>query len=89
MGWARGDINARMRGDTLRPHAARASGCGSLLADGAVAGLGGIVGPPGWPIHLLRVDWAGTWSISVGGNWRLTFDIRQGEIRDLDWKDYH
>ena len=32
---------------------------------------------------------AGTWSISVSGNWRLTFDIRQNEICDLDLEDYH
>jgi plasmid maintenance system killer protein len=32
---------------------------------------------------------AGTWSISVSGNWRLTFDIRQGEICNLDLEDYH
>ena len=31
----------------------------------------------------------GTWSISVSGNWRLTFDIRQNEICDLDLEDYH
>jgi toxin HigB-1 len=32
---------------------------------------------------------AGTWSTSVSGNWRLTFDIRQNEICDLDLEDYH
>ncbi len=46
-------------------------------------------GPPGWRIHQLTGDRAGTWSISVSGNWRLTFEIRQGEICDLDLEDYH
>jgi hypothetical protein len=32
---------------------------------------------------------AATGSVSVNRNWRLTFDIRQGEIRNLDLEDYH
>ena len=51
--------------------------------------MDGVAGPPGWRVHQLRGDRAGTWSISVSGNWRLTFDIRQGEICDLDLEDYH
>lgn len=46
-------------------------------------------GPPGWRVHQLAGDRAGTWSISVSGNWRLTFDIEQGEICNLDVEDYH
>jgi proteic killer suppression protein len=46
-------------------------------------------GPPGWRVHQLQGDRAGTWSISVSGNWRLTFEIRQDEICDLDLEDYH
>jgi proteic killer suppression protein len=49
----------------------------------------GVVGPPGWRIHQLKGDRAGTWSISVSGNWRLTFDLEQGEIHNLDLEDYH
>jgi proteic killer suppression protein len=55
----------------------------------AAADMSGVVGPPGWRVHQLRGDRAGTWSISVSGNWRLTFDIRQGEICNLDLEDYH
>jgi proteic killer suppression protein len=36
----------------------------------AAADLSGVIGPPGWRIHQLRGDRAGTWSISVSGNWR-------------------
>ena len=49
----------------------------------------GVSGPPGWHIHQLKGDRAGTWSISVSGNWRLTFDVHQSEICDLDLEDYH
>ena len=53
------------------------------------ADMSGVIGPPGWRIHQLKGDRAGTWSISVSGNWRLTFDMRQNEICDLDLEDYH
>lgn len=49
----------------------------------------GVRGPPGWRIHQLSGDRAETWSISVSGNWRITFDIEQGEISNLDLEDYH
>ena len=53
------------------------------------ADIDGVRGPPGWRIHQLKGERAGTWSISVSGNWRLTFDVRQGEIRNLDAEDFH
>ena len=46
-------------------------------------------GPPGWRIHQLTGDRAGTWSISVSGNWRITFEIASDEITNLDLDDYH
>ncbi|MHA1565145.1 MAG: type II toxin-antitoxin system RelE/ParE family toxin [Alphaproteobacteria bacterium] len=48
-----------------------------------------ILGPPGWRIHQLAGDRAGTWSISVSGNWRITFRIDEGEIVNLNLEDYH
>ena len=53
------------------------------------ADMGGVVGPPGWRVHQLRGDRAGMWSISVNGNWRLTFDLEDGEICNLNLEDYH
>jgi len=52
-------------------------------------GMEQVVGPPGWRIHQLKGDRAGTWSLSVSGNWRLTFDLEGGEICNLDLEDYH
>ena len=46
-------------------------------------------GPPGWRIHQLTGDRAGTWSLSVSGNWRITFDLVTDEICNLDLEDYH
>ena len=48
-----------------------------------------VQGPPGWRIHQLSGNRAGTWSISVSGNWRITFELSGDEIRDLDLEDYH
>ena len=55
----------------------------------AAPDIDGVAGPPGWRLHRLRGDRVGTWSISVSGNWRLAFGIREGEICDLDLEDYH
>jgi proteic killer suppression protein len=55
----------------------------------AASDIKALHGPPGWRVHQLQGDRAGIWSISVSGNWRLTFEIRQGEICDLDLEDYH
>ena len=60
-----------------------------LAALVAAQDMNGVEGPPGWRIHQLTGDRAGTWSISVSGNWRLTFEIQKGEICDLDLEDYH
>ena len=46
-------------------------------------------GPPGWRVHQLSGERAGTWSISVSGNWRITFTVEEGEVDDLNLEDYH
>nr|WP_253203834.1 type II toxin-antitoxin system RelE/ParE family toxin [Methylosinus sp. KRF6] len=55
----------------------------------AATNMEGLQGPPGWRIHQLSGDRAGTWSISVSGNWRITFELDGGEIANLDLEDYH
>lgn len=51
--------------------------------------LSEVVGPLGWRIHQLSGNRQGTWSISVSGNWRITFVVENGEILNLDLEDYH
>lgn len=53
------------------------------------ADMSGVQGPPGWRIHQLTGDRMGTWSISVSGNWRITFILDADEIMDLNLEDYH
>jgi proteic killer suppression protein len=44
---------------------------------------------PGWKAHKLTGNRKGTWSLHVTHNWRLTFDIDNDEIADVDFEDYH
>lgn len=44
---------------------------------------------PGWRVHELAGDRKGTWSFSVSGNWRTTFEIVDDEIVNLDLEDHH
>ncbi len=44
---------------------------------------------PGWRLHKLTGQRKGFWSISISGNWRITFEIQNDEIHDLNMEDYH
>lgn len=44
---------------------------------------------PGFRLHPLKGGDRGRWSIWVHGNWRLTFEFRDGNAYVLDYEDYH
>jgi len=44
---------------------------------------------PGFKLHPLKGKLKGRWSISVSGNWRITFEFREGIAFVLDYEDYH
>jgi proteic killer suppression protein len=44
---------------------------------------------PLWKAHRLTGDHKGVWSLHVTRNWRLTFRIKDGQILDVDYEDYH
>lgn len=44
---------------------------------------------PGLRLHTLKGDMQGRWSVSVNGNWRITFEFRDGNAYALDYEDYH
>ena len=48
-------------------------------------------GLPHWKPHRLKGSREEVWSLSVTGNYRITFriDREKGEILDLDLEDYH
>jgi len=44
---------------------------------------------PGYRLHPLKGKLKGRLSISVSGNWRLTFEFKDGDVYLLDYEDYH
>ena len=44
---------------------------------------------PGFGLHPLKGELKGRWSVWVNGNWRLTFEFKDGHAYVLDYEDYH
>ncbi|MGM0542570.1 MAG: type II toxin-antitoxin system RelE/ParE family toxin [Pseudomonadota bacterium] len=44
---------------------------------------------PGWRLHALKGEWAGFWSITVSGNWRVIFRFQGSDVELVDYLDYH
>lgn len=44
---------------------------------------------PGWGLHPLKGKLSKHWSVSVSGNWRLTFTFNEGDVELVDYQDYH
>ena len=44
---------------------------------------------PGFKLHPLRGNRDGVWSITVNGNWRVTFEFKDGNAYILNYEDYH
>jgi toxin HigB-1 len=44
---------------------------------------------PGWRWHALKGAMAGRWSVTVNGNWRITYAFENGDAILVDYEDYH
>lgn len=46
---------------------------------------------PSWKAHELTPRHPGKWSLTVTGNWRLTFHVKleEQEVHLMDYEDYH
>ena len=44
---------------------------------------------PGFKLHALKGKRDGIWSITVNGNWRVTFEFKDGNAFILNYEDYH
>jgi proteic killer suppression protein len=44
---------------------------------------------PGYRLHPLKGRAKSRWSIWISGNWRLTFEFKNGDVHILDYEDYH
>lgn len=44
---------------------------------------------PGYKLHPLKGKLKGLWSVTVNGNWRVTFKFENGNIYIVNYEDYH
>ena len=44
---------------------------------------------PGYRLHQLKGNRAETWSVTVSGNWRVTFTFEGEDAFEVDLEDYH
>lgn len=44
---------------------------------------------PGWRLHPLSENLEGHWSVTVNGNWRMTFVFEDTDAVLVDYQDYH
>lgn len=44
---------------------------------------------PGLGLHPLKGNRKGTWAVKISGNWRITFKLRDGDVFDVNYEDYH
>lgn len=44
---------------------------------------------PGYNLHELKDSRKETWSITVNGNWRVTFEFDNGDVYIVNYEDYH
>lgn len=51
--------------------------------------LPGAMDLPGFRLHQLKGDRKGQWAVSISGNYRLVFEIEDGQATDVDLVDYH
>lgn len=44
---------------------------------------------PGFNLHPLKGNRKGEWAVSVSGNWRITFNFKNGNSTNINYEDYH
>ena len=44
---------------------------------------------PGYELHSLTGNYQDRWAVSVSGNWRITFEFKDGDAHVVDYEDYH
>ena len=77
------------RDDGSRVRADQLSRIRSVLAHLDNAQAVGDLDLPGYRLHPLKGERKGYWSVTISGNWRITFRFEQGDAFDVDLVDYH
>jgi toxin HigB-1 len=44
---------------------------------------------PGFRLHSLKGDRAGSWAVTISANWRIVFRFAGGHASEVDLIDYH
>lgn len=44
---------------------------------------------PGYRLHQLKGARKNLWSVTVNGNWRITFEFEAGNVYIVNYEDYH
>lgn len=60
-----------------------------ILGRLSVATTTGDLRLPGLDLHELQGQRKGTWAVTVGGNWRITFMFEGRDVERVDYEDYH
>jgi proteic killer suppression protein len=76
-------------GSTSGVQASQAKRLRMQLAALDTANVIGDMDIPGFRLHRLKGAMQARWSISVNGNWRITFEFKDGNVYILDYEDYH
>ncbi len=77
------------RGDTSGIQAAHAAKLQRILGLLDVAAAPEDLSLPGFRLHALKGDLKGHWSVTVSGNWRVTFRFVGVNVELMDYQDYH
>ena len=77
------------QGDRRKVQSGHADKIERILARLEEASEVGNMDLPGFRLHPLKGDLAGLWSVTVSGNWRVTFRFEGGHASDVDLVDYH
>ena len=77
------------RGDRSGVRTDQAERIALALADLESAVRPSDVDLPGYRLHPLKGDLRGLWSISISGNWRITFRFEDEDVYDVNLVDYH
>jgi toxin HigB-1 len=76
-------------GSTAGIQAAHAKRLRLILGRLNVASLVKDMDLPGLRLHELTGSRKGTWSVTVSGNWRVTFRFEGGDAEIVNYEDYH
>ncbi len=44
---------------------------------------------PSFKLHPLKGKPKNLWSVTVNGNWRITFELKNGNAHIVNYEDYH